>query len=95
MDIASALFGVSGRDIRKPGRSSHGIARVRQVAMYVTHVVLQLSMTEVGSGFGRDRTTVCHACHIVEDLRDDPDFDRIVSSIEHIALTALRHRING
>ena len=46
--------------------------------MYVTHVTLRINMSDVGRGFGRDRTTVVHACHLVEDLRDDEDFDRMV-----------------
>ena len=37
--------------------------------MYVAHVVLSLNMTDIGRGFGRDRTTVLHACHLVEDSR--------------------------
>lgn len=92
LDIASALFNVSGKELRRPGRTSLGVARVRQIAMYVAHVQLQLSMSEVGRGFGRDRTTVLHACHLIEDMRDDPEFDRHVSLTEKIAIAALRGR---
>lgn len=92
IDIAAALFNVSGRDLRHPGRSSHSVARVRQIAMYVAHVVLGLSMNEVGRGFGRDRTTVLHACHLVEDMREDMEFDRIVAMTERVARAALRNR---
>ncbi|MGD9913854.1 MAG: helix-turn-helix domain-containing protein [Rhizobiaceae bacterium] len=90
IDIAAALFNVSGRELRNLKRSSTAITRVRQVAMYVAHVSLGLTMGDVGKGFGRDRTTVSYACHMVEDLRDDPEFDRIVATIERIALAALR-----
>lgn len=92
IDIAAALFNVSGRDLRHPGRSSHSVARVRQIAMYVAHVTLGLSMNEVGRGFGRDRTTVLHACHLVEDMREDGEFDRIVAMTERVAGAALRKR---
>ena len=84
IDIAAALFNVSGRELRHPGRSSLGIARVRQIAMYVTHVSLGLSMRDVGQGFGRDRTTVLHACHQIEDMRDEEEFDRIVAMAERV-----------
>lgn len=90
IDIAAALFNVSGRDLRTAKRSSTPVTRVRQVAMYVAHVALGLTMGDVGKGFGRDRTTVLYACHLVEDLRDDPEFDRIVATIERVALAALR-----
>ncbi|MGY6708740.1 MAG: helix-turn-helix domain-containing protein [Rhizobiaceae bacterium] len=84
IDIIAALFDLPSRELRRAGRSTTDIARVRQIAMYVAHVVLQLNMGEVGRGFGRDRTTVLHACHLVEDLRDDPEFDRIVATAERV-----------
>jgi chromosomal replication initiation ATPase DnaA len=87
-DLAAAMFNVSGRDLRHAGRSSLAVSRVRQVAMYVTHVVLELSMREVGKGFGRDRTTVLHACHQIEDLRDDGEFDAMVATFERVAKVA-------
>jgi chromosomal replication initiation ATPase DnaA len=92
IDIAAALFNVSGKELRSPARSTLDVTRVRQVAMYVSHVVLRLSMKDVGRGFGRDRTTVLYACHLVEDMRDDTDFDRIVATMERVAGAAFRER---
>jgi len=60
-----------------------GTARARQLAMYLSHVVLGRSLTEIGDAFGRDRTTVSHACAVIEDLRDDPAFDAEVTALEH------------
>lgn len=93
IDITAALFNVSSKEIRKPGRSSLGVSRVRQVAMYVAHVILRLNMTDIGRAFGRDRTTVLYACHLVEDLRDDTDFDRIITMTERVALAAFGNRL--
>jgi hypothetical protein len=93
IDIAAALFSVSGKDLRRAGRTSLDVSRVRQIAMYVAHVILRLNMTDVGRGFGRDRTTVLHACHLIEDLRDDEDFDRIVAMTERVALAAFGNRL--
>lgn len=93
IDIAAALFNVPSKEIRRPGRTSLDISRVRQVAMYVGHVVLKLNMTDLGKAFGRDRTTVVYACHLIEDLRDDPDFDRIITMTERVALAAFGNRI--
>lgn len=90
IDIAAALFNVSGRELRQPGRTCTSVARVRQIAMYVTHVVMGMTMSEVGRGFGRDRTTVLHACHLIEDMRDDADFDALVVTTEKVARAALR-----
>lgn len=93
LDITAALFNVSGRELRRGGRSAIGVARVRQIAMYAAHTLLGLSMKEVGRGFGRDRTTVLYACHLVEDMRDDAEFDKLVAVTERVALAAFRGRV--
>ena len=69
------------RDGRRPA------AHVRQVAMYICHVALQLSFADIGQAFGRDRTTVSHACNVVEDRRDDRAFDDFVATLERITLS--------
>jgi Bacterial dnaA protein helix-turn-helix len=87
-DVLSACFSVSGRELRAQGRARAEICRVRQIGMYVAHVIAGLSMFEVGCGFQRDRSTVAYACHLIEDLRDDPDFERVILMIERIAQAA-------
>lgn len=93
IDITAALFNVSSKAIRKPGRSSLAISRVRQVTMYVANVTLELNMGDIARALGRDRTTVLYACHQIEDLRDDEDFDRIITMTERVALAALGDRM--
>lgn len=63
-------------------RSRLPAARARQLAMYLAHVVLGRSLTEIGEAFGRDRTTVSYACALIEDMRDDPRFDAEVEGLE-------------
>jgi chromosomal replication initiation ATPase DnaA len=63
------------------------ISLARQMAMYLAHVAFRLSFTEVGQLFGRDRTTVAHACGVIEDLRDDQIIDRSLTVLA-AALTA-------
>jgi chromosomal replication initiation ATPase DnaA len=92
IDVTAALFNVSSKEMRRTGRTAIDVSRVRQIAMYVTHVMLGLSMMEVGKGFQRDRTTVLHACHLIEDMRDDGEFDRIVGMTERVAVAAFRNR---
>src|SRR5687768_8788584 len=64
------------------GRGRFPVARGRQLAMYLCHVVLGLTLMEIGQAFGRDRTTVSHACGLIEDLRDDRRFDDDVTALE-------------
>ncbi len=59
---------------------------VRQISMYVCHVALSMPQPDIAAAFGRDRTTVGHACHVVEDRRDDPYFDDFVSAVERIVI---------
>ncbi|GFO80650.1 MAG: hypothetical protein A49_02770 [Methyloceanibacter sp.] len=89
IDPAVALvFDVAPEELGAATRRSPRAAFARQVAMYLAHVVCGLSMTEVGVLFSRDRTTVAHACEVVEDRRDDPELDRRVEGLE-CAVTAL------
>ena len=94
IDICAALYNVCGKELRQAGRTSNAVARVRQIAMYVAHVGLGISMQDVGCGFFRDRTTVRHACHLVEDLRDDDEFDRTVAMTERVARAAFRYSLD-
>ncbi len=54
----------------------------RQTAMYLAHVVGQLTLSEVGVLFGRDRSTVSHSCIHIEDRRDSPLFDLQLNYME-------------
>jgi len=63
-------------------RGSPAEAFARQVAMYLAHVGLGLNLTEVGRLFARDRSTVGHACALVEDRRDAAAFDRSLDLLE-------------
>src|SRR2546425_396187 len=75
----SRVFVVASADLWSGTRGRPRVAFARQVAMYLAHVAWGLSLTEVGYVFSRDRTTVAHACSLVEDLRDDP-FSTVRSS---------------
>lgn len=88
IDLIATLFGIPSRELRSRTRAGRTAAQARQLGMYVAHVVLGLTMREVGLGFGRDRTSVVHACHLIEDMRDDIEFDRIVVMTERVVAAA-------
>jgi len=73
---------ISPELIMHHSRCRSNIADARQLAMYLVHVYLGYSMTAVGGFFGRDRTTVSHACARVEDRRDEIEYDDFVCKIE-------------
>lgn len=76
------------RDLFAPSRGRATIALARQVAMYLVHVCYGLPLSDVGAGFGRDRTTVSYACRLIEERRDDCTFDRKLSRLEHQLMIA-------
>jgi chromosomal replication initiation ATPase DnaA len=76
------VFGVGYDDLHGNTRGRARIAFARQVAMYLAHVACRRSLTDTGRLFGRDRTTVAHACAVIEDRRDDPLFDRSLDLLE-------------
>ena len=78
----AAVFEVNIEELLAQTRGSPRAAFARQVAMYLAHVVCGLSLTEVGALFARDRTTVAHACSVVEDRRDDPALDGRLDHLE-------------
>jgi len=78
----AAVFEVGIEELRAPTRGSARAAFARQVAMYLAHVGCGVSLTEVRHLFERDRTTVAHACGLIEDKRDDPDFDYRLDHLE-------------
>lgn len=80
--VIAATFAVSLDELRANTRRAAPVAFARQCAMYLAHVVLGLSCAEVGRLFGRDRTTAAHACRLVEERRDDPLFDALISAME-------------
>lgn len=65
-----------------PSRGRLAVARARQIAMYLAHVMLGRSLTDIGLAFGRDRTTVSYACGLIEDMRDDKSFDEEICVLE-------------
>jgi len=82
--LVSFIFGVEEAKINAATRSNARAAFARQVAMYLAHVAFELSLSRVASAFGRDRTTVSYACHLIEDRRDDPGFDRQLDELEQV-----------
>jgi len=80
----SRVFMVASAELWSGTRGRPHVAFARQVAMYLAHVAWGLTLTEVGHVFARDRTTVAHACGLIEDSRDDPTLDRSLELLEGV-----------
>lgn len=86
--LVALVFAVDMRDLRAKKRGSPRVAFARQVSMYLAHIACSLSLTEVGILYGRERSTVAHACCLVEDRRDDSELDLKLEYLER-AIVAL------
>lgn len=85
------VFGVPQAELSAQSRGKAPVALARQAAMYLAHVSCGLTFTDVGHIFARDRTTVAHACAVIEDRRDDPVFDHALELMEWIVPTLVGH----
>ena len=62
------------------GKAKYALAR--QVAMYLMHICLGKTFSQIGRIFRRDRTTVSHACQLIEDKRENLNMDWTLSLME-------------
>ena len=81
-EVIARAWNVPVAELRAPTRRHAPVAQARQVAMYLTHVAFELSLSRVAQAFGRDRSTAAHACHCIEDRRDDAAFDEYLDALE-------------
>jgi chromosomal replication initiator protein len=70
----------------KSSRRPKTIAFPRQIAMYLSRVMTDSSLNEIGESFGgRDHTTVMHACRLIEDRSDsDKHLSNILSHLRKL-----------
>jgi chromosomal replication initiation ATPase DnaA len=74
--------GVSPAEIASNSRRSKAAARARQIAIYLAHVNFNWPLMRVAFAFDRDRTTCGHACHRIEDMRENAAFDAKMTVLE-------------
>jgi chromosomal replication initiator protein len=68
MDEVAAYFSVSIEDLCSPSRSRQ-LVNARQIAMYLTRELTELSLPRIGKAFGnRDHSTVMHATQKIAGL---------------------------
>jgi chromosomal replication initiation ATPase DnaA len=84
------VTGVAFKDLCASTRKRPKAAFARQIAMYLCHVVFAMSLSDVARTFGRDPSTVAHAFRRIEELRDDPEIDRMLTWLEAMLPRAAR-----
>lgn len=86
--LVSTMEKVDVDEIVRTSRGRADICLARQIAMYLMHTVFSCPYHRVAAFFGRDRTTISHACKLIEDARDDRDFDTRLEVMENLLVSA-------
>ena len=82
--VSAYSFGVPMDALTASETGDGQAVRARQVAMYLSQMVLKLGPREVARAFHRTHPAVLHACRRVEEAREDPSFDRTVEWMETV-----------
>jgi chromosomal replication initiation ATPase DnaA len=85
-----SVFQLPEFPLHKRDRTAN-VSLARQTAMYLLHTLFGFSFTVIGAHFSRNRKTVAYACSAIENLRDDPTMDRVLSTME-TALAPLKNK---
>ena len=88
--VVAQLDKVPLSEMSRRTRGRPHVARSRQIAIYVARSVFGMSNRELAQDFGRDASTIRHACERIEALRaQSADFDAMISYRE----TMVRHAV--
>ncbi len=87
VQVTAECFNLKPEDVLSKKRTQD-IALTRQVAMYLSRLLTDLSLPKIGDEFGgRDHTTVLHACKKIDSLiSKDNDFKHRLDLIKNIIL---------
>lgn len=94
LSLAAYAIGLPQDEVRLSVRGSNDAAFARQLAMYLAHVGAGMSLARVALAFRRDRSTVAHACHKMEDRREEAEFDAWMDRLEDAMRAAPAPRVS-
>ncbi len=85
MQTVANYYSITVDDLIRPTRRRE-IAVPRQIAMYITREMTNLSLPQIGQVFGnRDHTTVLHGCNqIASAVKDNPSMANVVNDIKEM-----------
>ena len=93
--MVAAAFSISSDQLLGRDRGNRRTIRARQIAMYLLRTSLSMRLCRIAEVYGRDRTTIAHACSVVEDLRDRPDFDSRMMELEKTLEMVVGFAVHG
>ena len=87
MQVVAEYYSITVDDLIRPTRRRE-YAVPRQVAMYLTRDLTNMSLPQIGQSFGgRDHSTVLHACNTVAaNMKKTPSLSSVISDIRSMAV---------
>lgn len=83
--VVAQVYGVPVEEICKPTRGRPHVARARQIAIHLAGLVFLLNHKQLAREFGRDRSTIHHACHQIAAMRTaSAEFDSTLRWMESL-----------
>ncbi|MDQ0454304.1 helix-turn-helix domain-containing protein [Rhizobium paknamense] len=82
--LTEEMLGMIEEEVSPPRNRRRQRCHIRQMSMYLCHVVLGIPQYEIARAFGYDRSTVSYACHVVEDRREDKAMDQLLLRLERV-----------
>jgi chromosomal replication initiator protein len=84
IEKTAVAFAIGTKELLGPSRL-RGVLRARQVAMFLARERTGLSLPRLGAAFGRDHTTVLHACRKIEaEMTEDVGLAKRVSDLRAV-----------
>jgi chromosomal replication initiation ATPase DnaA len=81
--IAAQIYAVTAAELQGRTRGRPRAARARQIAIHLASSVFGMDQKQLAAAFGRDRSTICHACNLIARLREeDGEFDSTLRWME-------------
>jgi len=65
-----------------PRHGSKAVRMARMISQYIAHCSGQVPMGHLAQLFNRAHASVQRNIQVIEDMRDDPDFDRLMTTLE-------------
>lgn len=87
----AGVFGMDAMLLRNPARGSRQVALGMQLCVHLTHIVAGRRHEDVADWFERNRSTASHNFEVMENLRDVPDFDLFLHTLETSFENLLRY----
>lgn len=85
-ELVARTFRLPKMTLHSTTRSRQQVAFARQIAMYLGHVCLCYSFIDLALYYRRDRTTIAHACRVIEERREEEKMELVLNGLESALL---------